>query len=515
MNIVIVGGGTAGWVTALYAKKMYPNENITLIQSPEIGILGAGEGSTPRLLNLFSFLDISLEELIKKTKSTIKVGIKFSNWSKDKDNYFHNFLNSKMFFSDYLTHESVDFFKLPLLPYEKLLDIQNKSQSLVLNEILNNGNVPFSIDIAKNAENKMDKVLSYSFYSIHFDAKLLAIFLSEIGTSRGIQLIEDDVVKIKTNKNNDIVELILKNKKNILTDFVFDCSGFSRLIIGKHYNSKWKSFSEFLPMKKALPFFIEMDKDSIPAYTEAIAMDYGWMWKIPLQHRYGCGYVFDSDYIDEDQAKEEIEKFLGFKPFYPRETKGAFSFNPGCFEEVWINNCLAVGLSSAFVEPLEATSLGQTVDLLQKFFTSKHLIFSNNKTEKKLFNKNYLTTTEEIVDFLCLHYVTNKDNSEFWKHFNKKNKKSKKLTNYLKLGKNFNLKHSSFMGDEFFTLENYYEIIFGNKIFNKKHLTKIKKEYFETNNLNYFNDKILHKKNVAKNFISHKYFLKFMGGLND
>ena len=222
-NIAIVGGGTAGWVTALYAKKMYPNENITLIQSPEIGILGAGEGSTPRLLNLFSFLDIPLEELIKKTKSTIKVGIKFSNWSKDKDSYFHNFLNSNIFFSDYLTDESVDFFKLPLLPYEKFLDIQNKSQPLILNKILNNGDVPFSIDITKNAENKMDKVLSYSFYSIHFDAKLLANFLSEIGISRGIQLIEDDVVKIETNENNDIVGLTLKNKKCGLYLLINDC----------------------------------------------------------------------------------------------------------------------------------------------------------------------------------------------------------------------------------------------------------------------------------------------------
>jgi tryptophan halogenase len=511
-NIVVVGGGTAGWITALYAKKTFPDDNITLIQSPEIGILGAGEGSTRQLIYMLNCLEISIDELIKETKCTIKTGIKFTNWSKDKDYYYHDFTFEQSYFDESCFNRGNVHFNFPILKYERFLNIVEKNtNSSVNDEYSNNNLLPFT-----SLEEEKDKLSlnlwdKHSDYSIHFDARLLAAFLSKIGVSRKIKLIENEITNVETNNQNDIIALKLNNNESIPTDFVFDCSGFARLIIGKHYNSKWQSFSEYLPMKRALPFFIDIDTENIPSYTEAIAMDYGWIWKIPLQHRYGCGYVFDSDYINEDQAQEEIEKFLGFKPIYPKKNGKSFIFDPGCFEEVWINNCLAVGLSSGFLEPLEATSIGQSISLLQRFFMQKHKIFSNDTETKKIFNEYYIKDTKSIVDFLGLHYTTNKDNSDFWINFNKNNKKSHNLLNNIHLLKNSIM--TKLYDEIWFTMESYYIVALGNKLIDLNNINTIYKEWIDEKKYNELNNFILNKKNISKDFVKNSDFLKYMGGL--
>lgn len=510
-NIVIVGGGTAGWITALYTKKIFPDDNITLVESPEIGILGAGEGSTRQLVKILSHLDIQLEDLIKETKCTIKTGIKFTNWSKEKDYYYHDFTHEGSIFDESCFGVENDNFDFPILKYERLLNIIEKNtNSSVNDEYSDNNLLPFTPSV-EGTINKSSLHFwnKHSGHSIHFDARLLASFLSKIGLLRKIKLIQGKVVNIETNDQNDIVALKLNNDETILTDFVFDCSGFSRLIIGKHYNSKWQSFSEYLPMKRALPFFIDIDTENIPSYTESIAMDYGWVWKIPLQHRYGCGYVFDSDYINEDQAQEEIEKFLGFKPIYPKTNGKSFIFDPGCFEEIWINNCLAVGLSSGFLEPLEATSIGQSILLLQRFFMQKHKIFSNDIQTKKLFNEYYVRDTKSIVDFLSLHYTTNKDNSDFWINFDKNNKKSQNLLNNLHILKNSVL--TKLYDEIWFSKNSYYIVALGNKIIGLDNIENIYQKWVNEQRYNELNSFILNKKNISKGFVKHGDALKQMG----
>jgi tryptophan halogenase len=510
-NIVVVGGGTAGWITALYAKKIFHDDNITLIESPEIGILGAGEGSTRQLIKILSYLDIGIEELIKETKCTIKTGIKFTNWSKEKDYYYHDFTHEGSIFDESCFGVEDDNFDFPILKYERLLNIIEKNtNSSVNDEYSDNNLLPFTpLTEGKSDKSSLHFWNKYSGHSIHFDARLLASFLSKLGTLRGINLIENTIVNIQTDDNNNIIALELNDNNNIPVDFVFDCSGFARLIIGKHYNSKWQSFSEYLPMKRALPFFIDIDTENIPSYTEAIAMDYGWMWKIPLQHRYGCGYVFDSDYINEDQAQEEIEKFLGFKPTYPKTNEKSFVFDPGCFEEIWINNCLAVGLSSGFLEPLEATSIGQSILLLQRFFMQKHKIFSNDIKTKKLFNQYYVRDTKSIVDFLSLHYTTNKDNSDFWINFDKNNKKSQNLLNNLHVLQNSVL--TKLYDEIWFSKNSYYIVALGNKIIGLDNINNIYGKWVNEERYNELNNFILNKKNISKDFVKHSDALKQMG----
>jgi tryptophan halogenase len=462
VRIVVVGGGTSGWLTALYAKKIYKECEIVLIESEEYGILGAGEGSTPNLLEFLNFLEISHTDLIKNCNATIKNGIKFTNWSKDNDNYFHPFFSGSEASNDYNFNLNSRYIENDTTFAHNCASLKNHNLKdyAFIEKISDELKVPF----IKNNYNQI--IDTSSKISIHFDAKLLANYLRLIGEKRGIIRKEGIINKI-FNDVDGYINKIKTEKEEVECDFVFDCSGFKRLIIGNHYNSNWKSHSEYLPAKKAIPFFLEIDKD-IPPYTEAIAMDYGWMWKIPLQNRYGCGYVFDSDYISDEDAIKEIENFLGFEPKYPRKEKGAFNFSAGCFEDIWIKNCLAVGLSSGFLEPLEATSIMQIVETLKRFMSDKQNLQTKNNFIKKRFNEIYLKETQQIVDFLYLHYTTNKDNTMFWKNFNKNNKMPEEISYILNICKDINLNNNFKIFDGVFPVGSYNYILIGNKIINNE-----------------------------------------------
>jgi tryptophan halogenase len=505
LNIIIVGGGAAGWLTSLYAKKAYPNENIVLIESDEIGILGAGEGTVPLLNDFFKFLDISTPDLIKNCNATIKNGIKFTNWSNKKDSYIHSFWHLD---SGYQNNANSFFSAYGIDPYLEA----NTSFSHIISSKFNHKNEEYSF--IENISNKnllpiiedttkfgYDKFVKLSHFAYHFDANLLAKYLRSVAESRGVKRIEGIVSNIKTNKNNDI-EYLLVNDKKIKSDFVFDCTGFKRLIIGNFYKSKWKSHSQHLPVKRAIPFFLPMDKE-IPPYTEAIAMNYGWMWKIPVQNRYGCGYVFDSDFISDDEAKKEIDEHLGFEVESPR----TFSFNAGCYEEIWINNCLAVGLSAGFIEPLEATSLMQSATVLKDFFKSYNNISSKNSLIKKRFNEVYLQDTEEIVDFLYLHYITNKKNNIFWKEFTEKNKIPNFIEYIFKILNDRPLESEfDFKNKRIFSPASYFYIMTGNKLLNnavfKKYLNLIKTDKIEN-----YKKLLKDQEKMSSMVVSHNYFL--------
>jgi tryptophan halogenase len=495
MNIVVVGGGTSGWLTAIYAKKIFPEKNIILIESEEYGILGAGEGATPNFVSFLNFLEISIFDLIKNCKSTIKNGIKFTNWSKNNGSYFHPFSSTNSASNDYNFMLENKYLENDTTFSHYCASLKNhKSKDYVFSEKISNKMlVPF-------IQNENNQLLDLSYISIHFDAKLLANYLRLIGEKRGIIRKEGIVDKIFNDKDGYIYKIKTKTEE-IECDFVFDCSGFKKLIIGNHYKSLWRSYSDILPAKKAIPFFLEMDKE-IPPYTESIAMNYGWMWKIPLQHRYGCGYVFDSNLISDEDAIKEIESFLGFEPQYAKKEKGAFSFSAGCFEKVWINNCLSIGLSSGFVEPLEATSIMQTIFTLQRFMSDKQNLYTKNNFVKQKFNDIYLKDTEDIVDFLYLHYVTNKNNTTFWKNFTKNNKMPKTISYVLQVCKDKVLFDSfDFVGKNIFSSPNYHYILIGNKIIDNSIMKKnanfilndIKKQNYEDilNNQNIIIPKLL------------------------
>lgn len=509
-NIVIVGGGTAGWITALYAKKNLPSYNIVLIESEDIGILGAGEGVATNFVDFINHVEINPADLISRAGATLKSGIKFTNWSTDKKFFYHGFGSH---------HQDLGMFSAPNINQSGFFSSQyffpnaeNTEDELYIEESEKN-KVMFAKNNFSESSDSFKAFKQYYRYSFHFDARKMAAFLSETGVNRGISLIKGDVVSFLSSHNKDISHINLSDGRSIPADFVFDCTGFARLIIGKHFNSKWISFKDKLPMKKAIPFVIPIDKNNIPPYTEAIAMDYGWMWKIPLQNRYGCGYVFDSDYISEPDAIKEIENFLGFEPEYPRKNKGSFSFNPGCFKNVLVGNVLGVGLASGFVEPLEATSIAQTIVLLQRFFTNPALMFIKDEENTKHFNQKYVDDSEFIADFIQMHYMTKKTNTDFWINFINKNNISKTLIHRINL-----MKNSMVTDQELFRLHSaysYYAIANGIDLLDKEKTNK----YIDTLGFkklkNIINDEKQYYINTDEKFLYHHDILKMLGGFSE
>jgi len=343
MKYVILGGGTAGWLTALYLNKNFPDDEVTIVASSEIGILGAGEGTTPAFMEYLEEVGITELELVSNCKATLKTGIKFTNWNGDGEHYFHNFWDNK--------------------------------------------------------------------YALHFDASLLAKYLQDVAVSRGVTIINNEVIKVLLD-NKDITSLVTPAGP-VSGDFFFDCSGFKRLLIGEIYKSDWEEYP--MPCNRAIPFFLP--NDNSPDYTESVAMKYGWIWKIPVQGRYGCGYVFDSTMTTDEEAAEEIRDYLGHDFVSPR----TFNFSAGAYKQVWVNNCMAVGLSSGFIEPLEATSIWIQIMALK--------LFVQNRDNPEKVNNDVKELNEDILSFLYFHYLSQRADTGFWKDFQLNNYMPEKLLN--------------------------------------------------------------------------------------
>jgi len=372
IKIVVVGGGTAGWLTALFAKEKIPYSDVTVIASSEIGILGAGEGTTPPFIDYLKSVNIDPDDVIRNCRGTIKNGIRFVNWNGDGEYYYHLFSKK---------------------------DNSNVEQRLTDHNYV-------------NYDNNFEK--TDALEGLHFDARLLATFLESKGIERGIKLIDDEVEKIVDDADGYITQLNLKSGINLECDFVFDCSGFKRLIIGKHFNAKWNSYHEHLPANRAMPFFIDNTNEiELPPFTDAIAMKYGWMWRIPVQGRYGCGYVFDKKFATDEEIKAEIEEYVGHEITVPR----VFDFSAGSYENTWIKNCIAIGLSTGFTEPLEATSIWiQTSSFKLLTQKLKGIIFKDSECIES-YNSSLRNMNTDIVNFLHLHYLTKRTDTEFWRNF--------------------------------------------------------------------------------------------------
>jgi len=346
-NIVIVGGGTAGWLSAFFLKRKYPNYNVTLIESTVIGILGAGEGGTPNLKSIiiddFGFNE---EEFLEKVNGTKKYGIIFDKWHNDLN---HSFVHG------------------------------------------------FGYDGLEN-----------DLYSYHFNARLFAEFLKTKSLERGVNHIDAEISEF-INVDNNINTIVLNSGNKIVSDFVFDCSGFSRLIIGKLYKTKWNSYEDELLINSALPFFINKPNKEINQRTIAEAIDYGWMWKIPLQDRWGCGYLYNDQMVDDKKIASEISKLYSNESITINKK---IKFNAGAYENVWVENSLAIGLSSGFLEPLEATSIMTII------YQLRHLpedIFDYSKRDE--YNHNVNRYNYQNMMFLRHHYNCSRNDTIFWKTY--------------------------------------------------------------------------------------------------
>jgi len=461
-KIGIVGAGTSGLITALILKSRFPKLKIKIIKSDKIGIIGVGEGSTEHWKEFIDFAKIDEKELIKETDATCKYGIYFKNWT-DKD-YVHNV--------SYLNNFTLGQYKAAYA-----FKIKNKN-NLVNNHILQN-------NISIN-----HKPLQY-----HFNTVKLNNYLIKICKSRNIKIVEDEITNVEV-YNNSILKLNGK-KNNYSFDFYIDSSGFKKILIEK-LGAKWISYSKYLPMNEAIAFPTG-DTEEYTPYTLSKAMTSGWMWRIPTYGRWGNGYVFNNNYINAEQAKKECEDYLKQKIEIGKNIK----FEAGTIDKFWINNCCAIGLSSSFIEPLEATSIGTSI---QQSFLLMHLIFNYNESQINLYNKTISGLIENIRDFVILHYLVNKKNSKFWKEL--KIMIPESLQEKLNLWKNrLPIKEDFKQGYLLFYESNFIVILHALGLIN---VDSIKKEF---NNLSkdyklYVNNWVLQREKEENNYIKHKLYLK-------
>lgn len=417
MNIAIVGGGTAGWIAAYFIVKDRPGKhNITVIESSKIGIIGAGEGSTGTMLDLLngSFFPytVDIPSFLKEVDGTLKMGIYHQNWTGDGSGYFAPLDASPTMFNynDYI--------------FKHVFSKFGKERMHIASTI--------GLQFEKNECSQP--------HAFHFDGRKVGQFFKKICEKDGVKVI-DAVVKDVTVDSNKIEKIILDNDAVIEADFFIDCTGFSRILM-KKLGVEWVSYKKYLPVNTAMPFLLDYETDEkMSPMTTATALDAGWMWNIPLTTRKGCGYVFDSNYISKKQAQSEVEEYLG-KKIKPIKF---IDFDSGISEKFWKNNVLCLGLSSAFVEPLEATSIHSTIIQLL-IFVKEYLYNDINTTlsqeNEDLYNEKISILFESTVDFISFHYQGNRSDTPFWRDIRQQNKCTPKANKFYKKSKN---KISSFL----------------------------------------------------------------------
>jgi tryptophan halogenase len=302
---------------------------------------------------------------------------------------------------------------------------------LVIGNGTSNSNRSNALVIKKSGEMSLEgnQIKNSNGYSFHFNARKLAKYLRNKGEERGIKVIDGEFDKALLNEKDFITGILLQDGSYYESDFVFDCTGFKRLLIGGVYKTEWVSYDEQLTVNSAIPFFLPQTDKVIRPETRAIAMKYGWMWQIPVTGRYGCGYIYDDKFIDQAQAKAEVEEMLG----HSIESDKVFKFNAGRYKEVWKNNCIAIGLSAGFTEPLEATSLMIAINHLLNLDPIS--MFLDNQTSRDLYNKALEDLNEESMNFIYYHYLSEREDTEFWKTYKSRTKMPERLGKMLDLWK--------------------------------------------------------------------------------
>jgi tryptophan halogenase len=481
-SLTVVGGGTAGLISALILKQRC-NIKINLIYSSNIEIVGVGEGSTEHFGDFMNFVGIKPTEIIKECDATFKSGIMFDNWIKNKK---------------YL-HTIIPHFNQPFSQY----------RSVYAKQISESSNYFYFSNVEKNMikTRSIDLDLNPDTNQYHFNTFKLNEFLKKIAKDKGINLIDDEVVDVELDQNGYIDYIIGKNLK-YKSDFYIDATGFKKILMNK-LNVKWKSFNKYLKLNSAITFATG-DEDNYNYWTLAKAMNSGWRFKIPTWGRHGNGYIYDNNFISADKAKLEIEKDLG----YEIEVKKVFNFDPGALETVWSKNCVAMGLSGAFFEPLEATSIGLTI---QQSFLLMHRIQNYDDAVIKDYNKSFDSIVENIRDFIVLHYLTKRNDTEFWKNILKTKIPESLEYNLERWSKKIPISEDFYNNSTYimFGPQNFIVVMAGLNLFNKN---AILKEYnFLPENLKNITNNIINQAKYDENnfkYISHKETIKIIRDIN-
>src|SRR3954453_8106664 len=392
-RVVIAGGGTAGWIAAFaLVKQLGPLVEITLVESDEIGTVGVGESVIPTARTFHEYMGIDEADFVRATGSTFKLGISFEDWAREGDRYIHSF--GTIGRSTWM----VDFHHFWLRARELGVAADIGAYCLE-HQAAAAGRFGPSQQVPLN-------------YAYHLDAGLYGRYLRGLAENPGVRRVEGKIADVRQNSDTgDIEAVVLESGDAIEGDLFIDCTGFRALLIGKALGVGFEDWSHWLPTDSALAVQTRAVEPP-PPFTRAIAHGAGWRWRIPLQHRVGNGLVYSSAHMSDDEARSLLDGSIVSETLIePRLIR----FKAGCRPKVWVKNCIAIGLSTGFVEPLESTSIHlimiAVTRLLQVF---PHRGVSTAVAER--FNAQAAREIEGIRDFIVMHYHLNeRDDSDFWR----------------------------------------------------------------------------------------------------
>ncbi|QLE84662.1 tryptophan 7-halogenase [Shewanella sp. Scap07] len=400
-SIVIVGGGTSGWMTAAALSQHFKDKpvSITLVESSQIGTIGVGEATIPTLRRFYAKLGLTDTDVLKATNATCKLGIEFKDWSTLGDSFIHPF---GIFGQG--TKET-DF-------HHYWLRAMQAGHTTAFSE--------YSLGVQLARSNKFtypstkpESQLEVYDWALHFDASLFAELMKQVALQANVMVIDDKIEQVNTdNHNGHISSLQLASGGQVKGDLFIDCSGFRSMLLQQTLNTGYCDWSEWLLCDKAVAVQTKASDDPI-ARTLSHAQKAGWIWKIPLQHRTGNGHVYSSQFMSEEQAEQCLLQQLDGPVLHePRH----FSFTPGRAQKAWNKNCIAVGLSSGFLEPLESTSIALVETAIEKICLSFPANQYTNRTVDK-FNDVTAAEYERVRDFIILHYkATQRNDSPMWRY---------------------------------------------------------------------------------------------------
>ena len=396
--IVILGGGTAGWMAACLFRHNWKDANITVVESAEIGIIGVGEGSTPQLKLFFDSLGIGEAEWMPCCNATYKTGIEFAGWSEraGHERYFHPFPTS-------LDRETSPAFFAQAMRRRQCEKVNAHPDPFYLSSYL--------AATRRAPLPPADSGLEVS-YGYHFDAHLVGDFLRDVAVRRGVDRVEATIADVEIGPGGDVSALVASDGRRFSADLFIDCSGFRSAIVGSALGEPHLSFSENLFNDRAVVLPTPVSSDGPQCATRSTALEAGWAWHIPLTNRSGNGYVFSSRFKSPEEAAAELRRHAGVGP---EVEVRHLAMKIGRLERCWVRNALAVGLSQGFVEPLEATALHVVLTTIETFISTLSGL-GDTERSRKAFNAHVAARIDGIRDYLVCHYkMAQRRDTDYWR----------------------------------------------------------------------------------------------------
>ena len=399
-SVVIVGGGTAGWMTGAALSRFLDNgyTQVTLIESDEIGTVGVGEATIPTIAQFNRLLDIDEDDFVAKTQGTFKLGIEFVDWAALGDRYFHPFGHYG------LDLNGLDFHQIHL-KFRRAANLPPLDEYSLPTMAARGG----KFDRAGEPRSQVGQV----DYAYHFDAGLYARYLRGYAEGNGVRRVEGKIVDVaRDGESGHVTAVTLDNKTVVAGELFIDCSGFRGLLIEETLHSGYEDWSQWLPCDRAVACPSTNGGDPVP-FTRATARPAGWQWRIPLQHRTGNGHVYCSTFMEQQAATDLLlANLAGEQLAEPRH----LSFKAGRRKNFWKDNVVAIGLAGGFLEPLESTS----IHLIQTGISKLLALFPDSRfadIERNEYNRLMTSAYDGVRDFIILHYyATARSDSPFWNH---------------------------------------------------------------------------------------------------